>query len=161
MRRHLGAAALSFGLLGALFPGGSSAADATREEMRGDLLRLVAAGEEMLDAQSDFNAARAAGDRDEMKDAAFDLAWGAAVAVFNAVMLDLAVTPGNASPEADRQAAELRALADEVFQTLVPIILDGDFEALGARLDESGDTLTRFFQLTRGISAQPGLRSFF
>jgi hypothetical protein len=157
MRAILGAVALSLGL-SATFPVAAVAQDATRDEIRGDLIRVVAAGQEMLEAQSDFNAAYAAGDRGEMKEAALDLAWASAAAAFNAVMLDLAVTPENTTTEVDAKAAELRALADTVFRSVVPTVMQGDFDALNARLDESAEALNSFFLLTRGISDLHGLR---
>lgn len=129
----------------------------TRAEIRSDFVRVLAWGNEMLEAQSDFNAARAAGDRDEMEAAAFDLLGAATAAAFWTAMLDITMTPENATPEADAKAAELRTLAANVLQRLVPIVLTGDFDALAARLDDSAESLNAFQRLTVGIADLPWL----
>lgn len=156
MRGLLGAIALPLAL--AVAPAApAAAAGGDRADIRSDFVRVLAWGEEMLEAQSDFNAARAGGDRDGMEAAAFDLLGAAAAAAFWSAMLDITITPENATPDADAKAAELRTLGANVLQRLVPIVLTGDFDALAARLDESADSLNDFRRLTTGIADLPWL----
>lgn len=156
MRRLLCSATLIIGLLAAA-PGAS--ADPARDMIRADFVQVLAAGDAVMSAQSAFNAAKSAGDRQRMEDAAFDLLVASAAAAFWSAMLDDAVTAENTSETVDRQAAELRALAGGVFTGLAPIVATGDFGALTARLDESADNINSFNRLVRGIATQPGLRS--
>ena len=154
-RKLFGAAALSIVIL---LSGPSAANDGSRLQIRHDFIQVLASGEALLAAQSDFNAAKAAGDRISMEHAAFDMLMASAAAAFWTAMLDDVVTERNTTDEIDRKVSELRALAGGVLQGLAPIVVTGNLEGLSTRLDESAETITRFNRLTRGVSALPGLR---
>ena len=155
MRKLIGAMAVALGLLTAA---PAAAADPAREQIREDFIHVLAAGNAVRDSQSAFNAAKAAGDRQRMEGAAFDLLVASAAAAFWSAMLDDVVTAENTSEAVDRQAGELRTLAGGVFTGLAPIVATGDFAALTRRLDESAETINMFNKLVRGIATQPGLR---
>ena len=155
MRQTFGAMTIA---LGVFMAGPGTALDGPRLQIRQDFIQVLASGDAMLAAQSDFNAAKADGDRDRMERAAFDLLMASASASFWSAMLDESVTPRNTNAETDRKVSELRTLSGGVLERLLPIIVAGDFDALTARLDESAESVNSFGALTRGISGLPGLR---
>ena len=123
--------------------------------IRRDVIRVLAAGETMLAAQSDFNAAKAARDDARIADAAFEMLVASAAAAFWSAMLDREVAPADTSAEVDAQAAELRALAAGVSQRVAPIVEARDSTALTARLGLPADAPPRRRDRRR---ARPGRR---
>ena len=153
---RLGALMVAVGLLLSA-PAASAQPEPSRTEMLTTYVRLLSAATEVLDAQSGFNVARAAGDRSAMEQATVDLLDSAGRAAFWSVVLDEQVTEANTSAEIERTVGELRALATGTFQRMVPLIVAADFDALGARLDGSADNLNRLFALTHAISTMTGM----
>jgi len=108
---------------------------------------------DLLNAQSAFNGAQAAGDRQAMTQAAGDMLGASTEAAYWSVVLDERVKAETQNEDAKRLTGELRSQSVEVYQSLVVIVPTSDLDELATRLDDSADNLNRLYLTVRDIYA--------
>lgn len=151
---------LAFIFAATLF-GGAAAAQSSLGNQEDDIrraqvfqiyLKSQAAVLELLDAETEYNQARAAGNELAMSDAASEMLEASTVATYWANVLDQRVQAEAASDEAKALSAEFREINVRTYSNLSYFVTTHDLNELNSRLDnEVADSLTQLALLVRNI----------
>ncbi len=148
---------LAFILAATLFGGavnaqGNQDEDIRRAKVFQIYLKSQAAVLELLEASSEYNQARAAGDQTAMSDAASEMLESSTVATYWANVLDQRVQAEAQNPEAKALSSEYREVNVRAYSNLAYFVTTHDLEELNSRMDnEVADSLNQLALLVRRI----------